>query len=96
MANDSLVTRADTAQSMAYSDCCRLSRQVETVEKVSDCQDNSYSCRLGTTSAGRPLSSAPGRADEDDDKVADEMGEEEDRELRCKDSRDLLCTAKTQ
>ena len=36
--------------------------------------------RLGTTAAARPLSSAPGRADEDDDEVADEMCEDEDKE----------------
>ena len=38
--------------------------------------------RLGPTAAGRPPPSAPGRADEDDDEVADEMGEDEDEEMR--------------
>ena len=52
-------------------------------------------CQLGPTAAGRPPSSAPGRADEDDDEVADEMGEEEDKELRWKDSGDLSSAAKT-
>ena len=50
---------------------------------------------MGPTAAGRPPSSAPGRADEDDDEVADEMGEEEDEELRWKDSGDLSSAAKT-
>ena len=52
-------------------------------------------CSLGLTAAGRPPSSATGRADKDGDKVADEMGEEEDEELRWKDSGDLLSAAKT-
>ena len=39
------------------------------------------------TAAGRPTSSPPGRADE--------MGEEEDKELRWKDSGDLSSAAKT-
>ena len=44
-------------------------------------------CRpLSLTVAGRPPSSATGRADEDDDKVADKMGEEEDKEVSWKDS----------
>ena len=47
------------------------------------------------TAAGRPPSSATGRADEDGDEVADEMGEEEDEELRWKDSGDLSSAAKT-
>ena len=55
-----------------------------------------YMCnRMGPTAADRPPSSAPGRADEDDDEVADEMGEEEDEELRWKDSGDLSSAAKT-
>ena len=49
---------------------------------------------MGPTAAGRPPSSALGRADEDDNEVADEMGEEEDKELRWKDSRDLSSAAK--
>ena len=36
--------------------------------------------RLVLTAAGRPRSSAPGRSDEDDE-VADELGEEEDKDL---------------
>ena len=51
--------------------------------------------RMGLTAAGRPPSSATGRADEDDNEVADEMGEEEDEELRWKDSGDLSSAAKT-
>ena len=47
------------------------------------------------TPAGRPPSSATGRADEDDDEVADEMGEYDDKELRWKDSGDLLSAVKT-
>ena len=43
------------------------------------------------TAAGRPPSSGPGRADEDDEEVADEMGEEKDKELRW----DLSSAAKT-
>ena len=39
---------------------------------------------LGPTAAGRPPSSAPGRAQEDDGEVADEMGDK-DEELRWKD-----------
>ena len=50
---------------------------------------------MGLTAAGRPPKSATGRADEDDDEVADEMGEEEDEELRGKDSGDLSSAAKT-
>ena len=50
---------------------------------------------LGPTAADRPPSSATGRADEDDDEVADEMGEDEDEELRWKDSGDLSSAAKT-
>ena len=50
---------------------------------------------MGLTAAGRPPSSATGRAAEDGDEVADEMGEEEDKELRWKDSGDLLSAAKT-
>ena len=50
---------------------------------------------MGLTAAGRPPSSATGRADEDGDKVADEMGEEEDEELRWKDSGDLSSAVKT-
>ena len=50
---------------------------------------------LGPTAADRPPSSATGRADEDDDEVADKMGEEEDEELRWKDSGDLASAAKT-
>ena len=38
--------------------------------------------KMGLTAAGRPPSSATGRAVEDGDEVADEMGEEEDKELR--------------
>ena len=51
--------------------------------------------KVGLTAAGRPPSSATGRADEDGDKVADEMSEEEDKELRWKDSGDLSSAAKT-
>ena len=50
---------------------------------------------LCLTAAGRPPSSATGRADEDGDEVADEMGEEEDEELRWKDSGDLSSAVKT-
>ena len=50
---------------------------------------------LVPTAAGRPPSSAPGRANEDDDKVVDEMCEEEDKELRWKDSGNLSSAAKT-
>ena len=51
--------------------------------------------RMGLTAAGRPPSSATGRAVEDDNKVADEMGEEEAKELRWKDSGDLSGAVKT-
>ena len=50
---------------------------------------------MGLTVAGRPPSSATGRADEVDDKVADEMGEEEDEEIRWKNSGDLSSAVKT-
>ena len=49
--------------------------------------------RLGLTAAGRPPSSATGKADEDGDEVADEMGEEEDKELRWKVSG--ICQARS-
>ena len=35
--------RTNTAQAMAYSGSCKVSRQFQTVKKVTDCQD---SCRL--------------------------------------------------
>ena len=54
-----------------------------------------YSIGLGPTAAGRPPSSATGRVNEDDDEVADEMGEDEDEELRWKDSGDLSSAVKT-
>ena len=41
------------------------------------CYLSLFECR---TAAGRPRSSAPGRSDEDDE-VADELGEEEDKDL---------------
>ena len=54
-----------------------------------------YGLQMCLTAAGRPPSSATGRADEDGDEVADEMGEEEDEELRWKDSGDLSSAVKT-
>ena len=47
------------------------------------------------TAAGRPPSSATGRADQDGDEVANETGEEEAKELRWKDSGDLSSAVKT-
>ena len=47
------------------------------------------------TAGSRLPSSPPGRADEDDDEVADEMGEYDDKELRWKDSGDLSSAVKT-
>ena len=56
-------------------------------------------CRLaepGTFAYNPSLGlTATGRADEDGDEVADETGEEEDEELRWKDSGDLSSAAKT-
>ena len=49
------------------------------------CYQTSYKC---LTAAGRPLSSAPGSSDSDDE-VADEMGSESDSEPRWSDSWDL-------
>ena len=43
MTDRQMETRPDTAQTMASSDSCRLSRQLQTVKTVADCQD---SCRL--------------------------------------------------
>ena len=50
---------------------------------------------LGPTAADRLPSSAPGRADEDHNEVADEMSEDEDEELRWKDSGDMSRAVKT-
>ena len=50
---------------------------------------------MGLTAAGRPPSSATGRVNEDDDEVADKMGEEQDEELRWKDSGHLWSAVKT-
>ena len=50
---------------------------------------------MGPAAAGRPPASAPGRADEDDDEVAEELGKDEDMELRWKDSGDLSSAVKT-
>ena len=47
------------------------------------------------TAGSRLPSSPPGRAVEDDDEVADEMGEDEDKEMRWKDFGDLLSPVKT-
>ena len=55
------------------------------------CYQASYKC---PTAAGRPPSSAPGSSDSDDE-VADKMGEDEDEELRWKDSGDLSSAVKT-
>ena len=51
--------------------------------------------RMGPTAAGRPPLSASGRTNEDDNKVADKMREDEDKELRWKDSGDMSSAVKT-
>ena len=50
---------------------------------------------MGPNTVGRPRLSALGMANEDDNEVADQMGEDEDKEMRWTDSGDLWSAVKT-